>query len=374
MNRIKLIRKMAIPGAIIFVVSIIVLLSQIPYHDRQNAKRATLLNEHVDKLTQEYQKYLTETAQKIKSLPIDQKLLSDVQSKFLREKSKIKLYMWMNTADKKFVFGVPSVSFARLNSAYDEYEDIIKSGGRFLNRNEFILQVIHNSDKIDFSTFGKSDTQISYRYRSGIYSTPLRLDGELNYRDRYNNPYVIALSTPIMNESGVIIGELYLKLDDSANLSLYRNRRFAEDNDIYSVLNPLFGILTGFSGLFLWFLLPTWVYVDAQQRDAKNPGLWAFLSVISLFFGMTIYLLTRPSTYKAFHCPKCENELNGTKAFCPHCAFDLSGTFCPQCQYPIKPNWQFCPNCRAGLEQEVKKEIVEGQKSEESTKDPESTS
>ena len=373
MNRIKLIRKMAIPGAIIFVGSIIVLLSQIPYRDWQHNKRVNKLNEHVDNLTQEYQNYLTETAQKIKSLPIDQKLSGDIQSYFLKESSKIKLYLWMNKADGAFEFGVPSVSFSRLNIAYDKFEDIIKSGGRFLNRNEFILKEIQNSDKIDFSKFGKSDTP--FYYRSGAYGAySLRLDGEINNRYRNYSPYNFVLSAPVMNESGAVIGELFLKLDDSVNSNLYSNRYSAENNDIYSVMIPIFGILTFFSGLFLWFLLPTWVYVDAQQRDVKSPGLWAFLSVISLFFGMTIYLLTRPSTLKSFHCPQCENELNGTKAFCPHCSFDLSGTFCPQCQYPIKPNWQFCPNCRAGLEKEANKEIAEVQKDEKSNKDEESTS
>jgi predicted amidophosphoribosyltransferase len=129
----------------------------------------------------------------------------------------------------------------------------------------------------------------------------------------------------------------------------------------------VFGTIAGLSGLFLWFLLPTWVYTDAMQRDARSPGLWALLSTISLFFGLTIYLMTRPSTYRSFHCPQCEKELNGTKAFCPHCGFDLAGTFCSQCQYPIKQSWQFCPNCRAELgERKVKNdaEINESAKEE----------
>jgi predicted amidophosphoribosyltransferase len=54
---------------------------------------------------------------------------------------------------------------------------------------------------------------------------------------------------------------------------------------------------------------------------------------------------------KSLHCPKCENQLNGSGAFCPHCGFDLSSTYCPQCQYPVKPEWAFCPNCRAEMKQ-----------------------
>ena len=115
------------------------------------------------------------------------------------------------------------------------------------------------------------------------------------------------------------------------------------------MLIPIFVILLVVSGVFLWFLLPTWVYSDALERDVKNPGIWAFLSIVSLFFGLTIYLITRPAETKSFHCPKCEGELNGTRAFCPHCGNDLSSTFCQECQYPVKPNWSFCPNCRAPI-------------------------
>jgi predicted amidophosphoribosyltransferase len=97
-------------------------------------------------------------------------------------------------------------------------------------------------------------------------------------------------------------------------------------------------------------MLPTWVYIDAQQRDLSNPGLWAFITLISLIFGLAIYLITRPSALKSLTCPKCENALNGG-AFCPHCGFDLSSTYCPQCQYPIKPEWAFCPNCRSELQE-----------------------
>jgi hypothetical protein len=149
-----------------------------------------------------------------------------------------------------------------------------------------------------------------------------------------------------------VAGNLFLKVDDSAHNELYYSRDRAAESYIYRrLLLPLFGTLAVVSGLFLWFLLPSWVYIDAQQRGVSNPGVWAFITLISLIFGLAIYLITRPSTTKSLHCPKCENQLNGAGAFCPHCGFDLSSTYCPQCQYPIKPEWSFCPNCRAGLTQ-----------------------
>ena len=122
------------------------------------------------------------------------------------------------------------------------------------------------------------------------------------------------------------------------------------------------------SGLFLWFLVLTWVYIEAKQQDVKNPLGWAFITLISfIIFGLTIYLITRPKTLKSFHCPQCEKELNGTKAYCPYCGFDLSSTFCPQCQYSIKQDWLFCPSCRAELKQE-KQDVVDIEKIEKNKK------
>jgi len=140
---------------------------------------------------------------------------------------------------------------------------------------------------------------------------------------------------------------------------MYYSKNRAARDDLYSVLNPIFGILAGFSGFILWFLLPTWVYIDAQQRDVKNPGLWAFLTLVSAMFGLIIYLITRPPGLKTLNCPQCDKELNGTKAYCPYCGFDVSSTFCPQCQYPIKPDWTFCPSCRADLKQEKPESEIE---------------
>jgi predicted amidophosphoribosyltransferase len=160
------------------------------------------------------------------------------------------------------------------------------------------------------------------------------------------------LSAPVTDTAGAVVGNLFLKVDDSANIKLYLSRYYAIRSSIYNeLLEPLFGTFAVLSGIFLWFLLPSWVYIDAQQRGLSNPGVWAFIALISLVFGLAIYLITRPATMKSLHCPKCENQLNGG-AFCPHCGFDLSSTYCSQCQYPIKPEWAYCPNCRAGLTQQ----------------------
>ncbi|MFC1495165.1 zinc ribbon domain-containing protein [Thermodesulfobacteriota bacterium] len=360
----KLIRKMAIPAAIIFIVSILVLISQIPYRNIQSTKREEALINHINNLTQQYQKYLTETAAKIDSVSVDPKIISDVQSKILKENSHIKLYLWMTDNNEDFIFGSPTAVFNKVNTAYNKYEENIKNDGHFLNRNDFLENLIVHYNNIDFTEFESKAVIKNQNYRWRFYKegsngsrfpmalgfTSIRGVGFFQNSSANNEPSPrYLLSTPVTGSSGEVIGELYLKIDDYKNEKLYYNRNKAEREDLFGTLNPVFGIIAFISGLFLWFLLPTWVYTDARQRDVRSPGLWAFLSVISLFFGLTIYLITRPSAFKSFHCPQCENELNGTKAFCPHCGFDLAGTFCQQCQYPIKQSWQFCPNCRAGL-------------------------
>ena len=104
MERIKLIRKLAIPASIIFVVSIVVLLTQFPYRNIQSQKRAEQLANHVNTLIQQYQGYLTQTAAKISSLPVDQKIISETQSKILQESQQIDLFVWMIDNQGDFVF------------------------------------------------------------------------------------------------------------------------------------------------------------------------------------------------------------------------------------------------------------------------------
>jgi hypothetical protein len=338
MNKKKIIKKLAMYAGIVFIVSILALILQMPFEKKQVKLHEETLKAHINELTLNYEKYLKETASKIKTIPADPKVIDDIQTNIQR-KNQVKLYLWVADNNGEFVFGCPAIAFARLNRMYEKYKTTIENDSNFYNQFDFLSNLISHHEDIDFTEFelnnvSRDHYQWRYYREGGVY------------RFNYIQPYRFLFSALVKDDTGKVIGETFLKVDDFVNHELYY--RGVADG-VTNILIPVFATLAISSGIFLWFLIPAWVYTDARQRDARKPGLWAFLTIISTIFGLTIYLLARPENYKTFHCPKCENELNGTKAFCPHCGFDLSGTFCRQCQYPVKQSWQFCPNCRVEL-------------------------
>jgi hypothetical protein len=369
MNKKKLIRKMAVPAASIFIISIIVLLFEEPVENRMYERHKANLNAHISELTQKNQTALTEIAGKIAALTTEEtsasRVVAELQSEFLRENQAVgqaKKYLWMSNQRGEFIFGLPGHVFAKLNEGFDQNRDLINRDGYYKDRNDFLTKLVDVYDYISFSNRGLSEQE--GQRRGYYYGTS---DGQIDWRfyneredihNEYLRPRTLVLSAPVTNTAGGVAGILFLKINDSANRELYFSRYYAMRESIYNeLLEPMFGTFAVLSGIFLWFLLPSWVYIDAQQRAVSNPGVWAFISLISLIFGLAIYLITRPATMKSLHCPKCENQLNGG-AFCPHCGFDLSSTYCPQCQYPIKSEWAFCPNCRAELAQQKKLEAL----------------
>jgi hypothetical protein len=360
MNKKKLIRKMAIPASVIFIISIVMLLLfEGPVEQRLYKEHVAELNAHLAGLTEKSQAHLAEIAGRIAAIENGEigvsRVVAELQSEFLRENQKIdqaKKYLWMSNPRGEFIFGVPTQVFAKMNAGFDKNIDMINRDGHYKDHNDFLMKLVDKHDNIDFS-----DRALSEQEGPGYYSG--RNEGMIEWRFykepkddwNYSRPRTLILSAPVANATGAVVGSLFLKVDDSVNDELYYSRNRAASSGIYNkLLEPLFSTFAVLSGIFLWFLLPSWVYIDAQQRGLSNPGLWAFISLISLVFGLAIYLITRPATMKSLHCPKCENQLNGG-AFCPHCGFDLSSTYCPHCQYPIKPEWSFCPNCRAEIKQ-----------------------
>lgn len=354
MNKRKLIRRIASIAAISFVVSIVMLILQLPYRSWQFKKHTRALAAHVQLVIQRSQTFLSETTQKIKKLPVDPKIVSDIQSQLLKEDNLQQQYLWMIDNNGELIFGLPKTAFDRLNSAYDKYRDVIEQDGHYLSRNDFLLTLVDKHNKVDFLEFESGGRPKADQFRWRYYR---QKDPDPWYELR---SFYFQFSAPVTDAAGGYLGEIYLKVDDSQNKKLYHSKHYFEESDIFgAVMTSTFAVLAFFSGLILWFLLPTWVYLDAQQRDVKNPGLWAFLTLVSLIFGLIIYLITRPQTLKTLNCPQCDKELNGTKAYCPYCGFDVSGTLCPQCQYPIKPDWSFCPSCRGELKKVVSKSVEE---------------
>lgn len=357
MNRRKLIRKLATPAVIIAVVSLVIILLQFPYRSYTYNNHQEEFKKYFASFLEENKSYLKGIADKIKSVPVNQVLVNELQAEYAIEHQKAdasKRYLWMSDRNGTILFGAPVNVIDKMNINYDKYQPTIKADEYYRDRNDFLLKLIDKSEEIDFSQFAQNDIR-SDRF----YDKYWRFYKE-NLND-WNSPYLQSPSTvftsSVYGGNGEILGNLFMKVDDSVNKEKYYNENALKNDDIFFLLINIFGTLLGLACAFLWFLLPTWVYLDAQERDVKTPGIWAFLSLISLFFGLTIYLITRPNTFKSFTCPKCDGELNGTRAYCPHCGNDLSNTFCQQCQYPIKAEWQFCPNCRAQTNTKTVKEV-----------------
>ena len=148
----------------------------------------------------------------------------------------------------------------------------------------------------------------------------------------------MVFSAPLKADDGSALGNLYLKMED-----LEGRWEPWTDSDAEKLRAAAAGVC-GFAAVFLWFLLPTWVYVDARERGVRRAMLWSFLVLISVFVGLVVYLIARPEE-TTLKCPGCEREVNGG-AYCPHCGHDLSSAFCATCRYPLKPDWGFCPSCR----------------------------
>lgn len=330
---------MILAAVILFIISGAVLIYETIYTESTENKKTGKKNAEIAGLTDHYQKYLDETAKKITELPINPHIISQIKSDIFKKMPGTKLYLWMSDKKGIFIFGEPFPAFTRLNKAFDKYRSLIEKDGYYIDRNDFLLKLVHKHKMIGFSQFDaggrRNLEEIDWRFYRG----------RLNLRD-----YRLILSSPTANKDNQSIGDLYLKV--AGSFDWYDRKDF-----LSASIFPIFRGFMGFAGFLLWFLLPSWVYIDARERDVKHVFLWVILTIISFGFAFLIYLITRPPTLKSFLCPECQQELNGTKAFCPYCGFDLSGSFCPQCQYPIKPEWQFCPNCRFDMKQKPQTEV-----------------
>jgi hypothetical protein len=272
-------------------------------------------------------KYLGELAKRIDKLPVDPTLVGEIESRYFEERADGAMRVWAMGTGGEFQFGVPKEAFSRLNAVYDREITPRLKEGVFLNRQSFFLgQLGEGGDLV-------LPEQLMDDESADVWGQLRR------YADRSERAFI--LSAPLKSADGVALGSLYLKREVPER-EWYRGDGRAE------VIGGVAGAVALLAFVFLWILLPTWVYVDGTERGVRRARLFAFLTVISSLIGLVVYLISRPEEGKALVCPGCSREVNGG-AFCPHCGRDLSASFCATCRYPLKPDWAFCPSCRTEI-------------------------
>jgi hypothetical protein len=307
---------------------------------------AALLLQHGDRLdwaeqqervrtqsVEQSRKYLGELAKRIVHLPVDATLVGEIESRYFDEQPKGPMHVWAMGTSGEFLFGVPRETFSRLNAIYDREISPRLKEGVFFERQSFLLGHLDEDDEPELLDKLAGEPTEDPALAGKVLSRLAR------WKDSRDGVFV--LSMPLKKADGAALGSLYLRRALPEGEGYERGRRF-EDVAAFAA-----GV-AGLSFMFLWVLLPTWVYVDARERGVRRAPLFAFLAALSSLIGLVVYLIARPEDGRVLSCPGCGKELNGG-AYCPHCGRDLSASFCSACRYPLKPDWVFCPACRAEI-------------------------
>jgi uncharacterized membrane protein YhaH (DUF805 family) len=72
--------------------------------------------------------------------------------------------------------------------------------------------------------------------------------------------------------------------------------------------------------LILNIALLVWVARDAKARGMDSSVLWMLLVFFTSFFGLIIYIFSRPQG-NLIPCPNCQNKKLQAALKCPHCGF-----------------------------------------------------
>jgi hypothetical protein len=302
----------------------------------------TLLRQHADRLRWEEREereqqevrersraYLAEVAKKIERLPVDPTLIGEIESRYFEESASGPMHVWATGTSGQFLLGVPREAFSRLNAIYDREITPRLKEGVFFDRQSFILgHLDQDAEALLPHDLASDEEQV------GEFLARLRHPG-----DRSQGAFV--LSAPLKSPDGVALGNIYLKRGPR------EPEEYRPDGRLEVVAGGA-GAVAALAFVFLWVLLPTWVYVDGRERGIRRAPLFAFLTVISSLVGLLVYLIARPEDGRILTCPGCGKELNGG-AFCPHCGRDLQASFCSACRYPLKPDWVYCPACRTEI-------------------------
>jgi hypothetical protein len=320
----KLIARMAKGAGVVLALAAVVgtVAAMVELNDRRRHEEEArrLARQSVE----ESRAYLDDVAKRIDELPIDATLAAEIESRYFEERASGPFYVWAMDTGGAFVFGVPQPAFRKLNAIYDREVTPRLKEGVYLDRQSFLLGLIDHSDEIGADILSEDG---ALRVHSGEYWGA----------DRWQPWGSFVLSTPLKTAAGGALGSLYLK-----RRPVPEGRR--DDERTRAALAGA-GVAALLSFLFLWVLLPTWVYVDARERGVRRAPLFAFLTVLSSLIGLVVYLIARPENGRSLTCPGCGREVDGG-AFCPHCGRDLSRSFCPACRYPLQAEWAYCPACR----------------------------
>jgi hypothetical protein len=318
----KLITRMAVgAGTVLAVALLLVGAAFLSLHaDRQRWEHDR--KREREQVVERSRKYLGELAKRIEKLPVDPTLVGEIESRYFEERASGPMKVWAMGTGGEFLFGVPRESFSRLNAVYDREVTPRLKEGVFFDRQSFLLGHVDGGEEFVLS----GDTDGAERILEKLRRQADSSDG------------TFVLSAPLKTAEGGALGSLYLKRKVASG-------DWHREDERFKALGVGAGMSAALAFVFLWILLPTWVYVDGRERGVRRAPLFAFLTVISSFVGLIVYLIARPENLKTLTCPGCAKEVNGG-AFCPHCGRDLSASFCGTCRYPLKPDWGFCPSCR----------------------------
>jgi len=330
-NKKRILWKMALIGVAVFILSASGFLASAYWQHQSWARQNEERSRQRENLIRKYRAYLQETAKKISKLPVDPNIVGQVQARYFEEYPHAHLYLWGMDGNSQFQFGIPREAFARLNRAYDTYLKVIEQEGRFTDRQDFLRRLVQNNKELNFDYYEKKlagDTASTGRSQRQDYIG----DDEEG----------LVFSTPFQNEKGEMLGNLYLKVTGIADSPDYYYRDLREPQEFS-------GALIVASLIFLWFLLPSWVYLDAKGRGMDSPVRWAILTLVSLFIGLAVYLILRPEDGVKGVCQSCGRTTNSER-FCPFCGSPAICEFCPKCGYPTRAEWTYCPNCQSAIQ------------------------
>jgi len=279
--------------------------------------------------------YLGELAQKIDAVPVDPSLVSEVEAQYFEELQDGPMAVWAMGTDGTFLFGVPREAFARMNAIYDREITPRLKEGVFFDRQSFFLGHLEGDETSLLRELSADEVD-----DDGGVELLERLERHSERSDR-----AFVLSAPLKAEDGTALGSVYLKRS-APDWEHY------EGDDRLKVAAAFSGAIAALAFVFLWLLLPSWVYVDARERGVRRAFFFAALTVISSLIGLVVYLIARPEQGPALVCSGCGREVDGG-AYCPHCGRDLSASICATCRYPLKADWAYCPSCRTEIKPPV---------------------